>query len=116
MMEIGQQIRKYREKEKYSQEYLAEKLYVSRQTISNWENERSYPDIHNLLMMCTLFNVSLDDLVKGDVKRMGHEEVKKTWILDVDDVDLDFISLCFNRTTFILFELGGVAITYVIFL
>ena len=38
---------------------------------------------------------------------MGHEEVKKTWILDVDDVDLDFISLCFNRTTFILFELVG---------
>ena len=32
---------------------------------------KSYPDIHNLLMMCTLFNVSLDDLVKGDVKRMG---------------------------------------------
>ena len=38
MMEIGQQIRKYRKK--YSQEYLAEKLYVSRQTISNWENEK----------------------------------------------------------------------------
>ena len=90
-MEIGQQIRKYREKEKYSQEYLAEKLYVSRQTISNWENERSYPDIHNLLMMCTLFNVSLDDLVKGDVKRMGHEEVKKTWILTWD-VDLDLLA------------------------
>ena len=31
---------------------------------------------------------------------MGHEEVKKTWILDVDDVDLDFISLCFNRDHF----------------
>ncbi|WP_394856145.1 helix-turn-helix transcriptional regulator [Staphylococcus borealis] len=85
-MEIGQQIRKYREKENYSQEYLAEKLYVSRQTISNWENERSYPDIHNLLMMCNLFNVSLDDLVKGDVKHMGHEEIKKdmdfwTWMM-----------------------------------
>ena len=58
-------------------------------------------------MMCTLFNVSLDDLVKGDVKRMGHEEVKRHGFLDVDDVDLDFISLCFNRTTFILFELVG---------
>ena len=79
MMEIGQQIRKYRKRKVFSR-VLSEKLYVSRQTISNWENERSYPDIHNLLMMCTLFNVSLDDLVKGDVKRMGHEEVKKTWI------------------------------------
>ena len=60
--------------------------------------KRSYPDIHNLLMMCNLFNVSLDDLVKGDVKRMEHEEIKKTWILDVDDANLDVISMCFNRT------------------
>ena len=113
-MEIGQQIRKYREKENYSQEYLAEKLYVSRQTISNWENERSYPDIHNLLMMCNLFNVSLDDLVKGDVKRMEHEEIKKTWILDVDDANLDACVLIGP----LLFYLSwwGVAITYVIFL
>ncbi len=116
MMEIGQQIRKYREKEKYSQEYLAEKLYVSRQTISNWENERSYPDIHNLLMMCTLFNVSLDDLVKGDVKRMGHEEVKKdmdfwTWMM------LIWILLACVLIGPLLYYLSwwGVAITYVIF-
>ena len=46
-------------------------------------------------MMCNLFNVSLDDLVKGDVKRMEHEEIKKTWILDVDDANLDVISMCF---------------------
>lgn len=76
-MEIGQQIKKYRERFGYSQEYLAEKLYVSRQTISNWETEKSYPDIHNLMMMCTLFDVSLDDLVKGDVKNMNLEKIKK---------------------------------------
>ncbi|PNZ66968.1 XRE family transcriptional regulator [Staphylococcus croceilyticus] len=76
-MEIGRQIRKYREKLGYSQEYLAEKLYVSRQTISNWETEKSYPDIHNLMMMCTLFDVSLDDLVKGDVKNMNMDKIKK---------------------------------------
>ena len=58
-------------------------------------------------MMCNLFNVSLDDLVKGDVKRMEHEEIKKTWILDVDDANLDVISMCFNRTAFILFKLVG---------
>ncbi|MBW5899419.1 MULTISPECIES: helix-turn-helix transcriptional regulator [Staphylococcus] len=115
-MEIGQQIRKYREKENYSQEYLAEKLYVSRQTISNWENERSYPDIHNLLMMCNLFNVSLDDLVKGDVKRMEHEEIKKdmdfwTWMM------LIWTLLACVLIGPLLFYLSwwGVAITYVIF-
>lgn len=72
-MNLSKQIKKYRTRERFSQEELAEKLYVSRQTISNWENERSYPDIHNLLLMSVLFNVSLDDLVKGDIEMMKNE-------------------------------------------
>lgn len=72
-MNLSKQIKKYRTREQLSQEELAEKLYISRQTISNWENERSYPDIHNLLLMSVLFNVSLDDLVKGDVEIMKNE-------------------------------------------
>ncbi len=72
-MNLNKQIKKYRTREQLSQEELAEKLYVSRQTISNWENEKSYPDIHNLLLMSVLFNVSLDDLVKGDVEIMKNE-------------------------------------------
>lgn len=76
-MDIGQQIRKYRERDEYSQEYLAEKLYVSRQTISNWENEKSYPDIHNLLVMCELFDISLDDLVRGDLNSNKQESIKE---------------------------------------
>ncbi|HDR8043328.1 helix-turn-helix transcriptional regulator [Bacillus thuringiensis] len=69
-MNLSKQIKKYRDREGFSQEDLAEKIYVSRQTISNWENERSYPDIHNLLFLSVLFDVSLDDLVKGDMEMM----------------------------------------------
>jgi len=69
-MNLSKQIKKYRDREAFSQEDLAEKIYVSRQTISNWENERSYPDIHNLLLLSVLFDVSLDDLVKGDMEMM----------------------------------------------
>ena len=58
---------------KLSQEDLAEKIYVTRQTISNWENEKSYPDIHSLLLLSSLFNVSLDQLIKGDVEIMKKE-------------------------------------------
>ena len=76
-MNISHQIKLCRENKGYSQEYLAEKLYVSRQTISNWENERSYPDVHNLIMMCELFNVSLDDLVQGEIHMEQRELVKK---------------------------------------
>ncbi len=72
-MELGKQIKFYRERDGLSQEKLAEKIYVSRQSISNWENERSYPDIHNILQLSVLFHVSLDELVKGDVDMMKNE-------------------------------------------
>jgi len=72
-MEIGTQIRKHRAEMKLSQEELAEKVYVTRQTISNWENGKSYPDIHSLLLLSVLFNVSLDQLVKGDIETMKRE-------------------------------------------
>ncbi|MEC2391506.1 transcriptional regulator [Bacillus thuringiensis serovar shandongiensis] len=78
-MNIGRQIQYFRKRDNMSQEKLAEKIHVSRQSISNWENERNYPDIHNLLMMGILFNVSLDDLVKGDVKIMKEELQKSTF-------------------------------------
>ena len=76
-MNLSKQIKKHRERLSLSQEGLAEKLYVSRQTISNWENEKSYPDVHNLLLLSVLFDVSLDELVKGDVEQMK-ETIEKT--------------------------------------
>lgn len=79
-MNLSKQIKYFRKRDHMSQEELAQKIYVSRQSISNWENERSYPDIHNLLMMSVLFNVSLDDLVKGDVKIMK-EKLQKSALL-----------------------------------
>ena len=59
-MELSKQIKKYRKRYEYSQEKLAEKIYVSLQTISNWENNKSYTDVHNLMMLSVLFNVSID--------------------------------------------------------
>ena len=50
-MKLNAQIKKYRMKKNLSQEELAEKVYVTRQTISSWENEKSYPDIHSLLLL-----------------------------------------------------------------
>lgn len=72
-MELNTQIKKYRTSMNLSQEELAEKIYVTRQTISNWENSKSYPDIHSLLMLSSLFNISLDQLIKGDINIMKKE-------------------------------------------
>lgn len=80
-MEISTQIKKYRNAMELSQEDLAEKIYVTRQTISNWENEKSYPDIHSLLLLSSLFNVSLDQLIKAGcmaaktLTERGHEVI-----------------------------------------
>lgn len=56
-MEISTQIKKYRNAMELSQEDLAEKIYVTRQTISNWENGKNYPDIHSLLLLSSLLSV-----------------------------------------------------------
>ena len=74
-LEIGTTIKQHRTELGWSQEALAEKAYVSRQTVSNWETEKSYPDVHSLLILSDLFGVSLDELIKGDVAVMK-EQVK----------------------------------------
>lgn len=71
-IEIGQQIIRYRKQQALSQEKLAEKVYVSRQSISNWENDKTYPDIHSLLLLSQIFQVSLDQLIKGDIEKMKY--------------------------------------------
>lgn len=65
-MDIGSKIRKSRTESGFTQEQAAEALGISRQTISNWENEKSYPDIISVLKMSDLYNVSLDYLLKGE--------------------------------------------------
>lgn len=72
-MELSKQIKKYRAEANLSQEELADKVFVSRQTISNWENEKNYPDIKSLVLMSEVFQVSLDNLIKGDLERMKKE-------------------------------------------
>ncbi|KEI17757.1 helix-turn-helix domain-containing protein [Clostridium haemolyticum] len=76
-MQLHTQIKKYRTNLNLSQEELAEKVYVTRQTISNWENNKTYPDIRSLLLLSTLFNISLDQLIKGDIKTM-QEKINKS--------------------------------------
>lgn len=69
-MELGKQIKKHRQEVQLSQEELAERVYVSRQTISNWENDKSYPDVNSLVLLSETFQISLDNLIKGDIEVM----------------------------------------------
>ena len=73
-MEPGTQIRKYRNERTLSQEALAEKAYVSQQTVSNWENDKSYPDVNSLVLLSEVFEISLDQLIKVEEKAERNEE------------------------------------------
>ena len=66
--DIGCKIKAARIEKKLTQEQVAELLGVSRQTISNWENEKSYPDIISVIKMSECYDVSLDYLLKGEQK------------------------------------------------
>ena len=80
-MELGKQIKVYRQEAHLSQEELANRVYVSRQTISNWENDKSYPDVNSLVLLSEIFQISLDKLIKGDIEVMKDviqkEEIEK---------------------------------------
>ncbi len=69
-MEIGGRIRELRAKCGMSQDDLAARVYVSRQTISSWENGKTYPDVQSLLLLSEIFGATVDSLIKGDVDTM----------------------------------------------
>lgn len=73
-MEIGKKLKEARVNSGLTQEQVAEKINVSRQTVSNWENEKSYPDIISIISLSDLYNVSLDMLLKGDENMIKHLE------------------------------------------
>lgn len=75
-MEIGSKLKKARMEKGFTQEQTADALGVSRQTISNWENNKSYPDIISVIKMSEIYSISLDHLLKED----GSMNKKQTYM------------------------------------
>lgn len=119
-MEIGNKIKKYRENINLSQEELADKIYVSRQTISNWENNKSYPDINSLKLLSNIFDKHLDEFIEEDI-----EEMKKR-TSEYDLKEYNTLSTIFSIGIIIIlisaypllkfFELTGIIIWVIIYI
>ena len=71
-MEIGSKLRAARQRTGFTQEQVGEAIHVSRQTISNWETGKSLPDVLSVISLSDLYQVSLDELLKGDEKMLRH--------------------------------------------
>lgn len=88
-MEIGKQIQKIRKENNLSQEQFGKRFHVTRQTVSNWENEKSYPDLQTLISISEEFDISLDKLLKDTPKMVedfdsavaGRRRTKRTIII-----------------------------------
>jgi transcriptional regulator with XRE-family HTH domain len=72
VLNIGEKLKRARTDANMTQEALAEMLAVSRQTISNWENGRSYPDIASIIVLSDIYDITLDSLLKGDDEIIKH--------------------------------------------
>lgn len=107
-MDIGLRIKKFREQQKISQEELALEIFVSRQTISNWETNKSCPDVKSLITLCNIFNVSLDDFIKEDIKEM-REIVEDATIKKFNVLSIVFLAelLLVTISAYPLFSMDG---------
>ena len=102
-MEFGEKIQKLRNQNKWTQEQLAEKLYVSRTAVSKWESGKGYPNIDSLKDISKLFNTSIDDLLSNEeiiniAKKENTSNIKRTnnliyGLLDIISVLFIFLPL-----------------------
>ncbi len=65
-IEFGNKLKTLREERAWSQDDLAKEINVSRQAVYKWEANKGYPDIHNLIRISDIFNVTIDDLIRSD--------------------------------------------------
>ena len=70
-MDFNEQIKRLRKENNLTQEEMAKKLNVTRQAISNWENNRNLPDFEMIILIAETFGVSLDELILGDKNRIN---------------------------------------------
>ena len=77
-MRFGENLKNLRKIKKLSQEKLAEKVGVSRQSISKWECGEAYPEMDNILILCKIFNCKVNDLIHEDLTDINSlgEDVK----------------------------------------
>ena len=68
-MNLGENLQNLRKQKGLSQEEFADKLDVSRQAVSKWESNQTYPEIEKIMLICDIFDCSMDTLVKGTIEK-----------------------------------------------
>ena len=107
-MNIGNQILNIRKENQLTQEEFGKLFHVTRQTVSNWENGKSYPDLQVLVDISNQFGVSLDTLLKEDSKMVQSIDKERAMgIIKHEKSIVDFFYRCRNRNCGILLIFPG---------
>ncbi len=88
---LGEQLQRLREEKNMSREDLAHEMNVSRQAVYKWENNKGYPDIENLIKLSELYNITLDELIKGDRSFQRKIEIDSKKHKAEDILDVGFV-------------------------
>ena len=122
-MEFGEKIQKLRNQNKWTQEQLAEKLYVSRTAVSKWESGKGYPNIDSLKDIAKLFNKTIDELLSSEeiidiAKKENTSNIKRTnnliyGLLDIISVLFIFLPLYAHRTENFVYSVSLISTNYI---
>lgn len=72
-VKVSKNLRRLRKAQNKTQEQLAAELHVTRQAISNWENDKTQPDLESLLLLAKIFHVEIEELIYGEKRQVGTE-------------------------------------------
>jgi len=117
-MIFGERLKKEREKRGWSQHDLAEKIHVSRQSVSKWETGKNYPSIEMIIPLSDLFNVTIDELLRSD-KELKDKVIKDSkqleypkWKMFFESVfSIGVLLLVAKLIIFLINKFGGTAIS-----
>ena len=103
-MNLSENLKKIRKDNNLSQEDLAEKLGVSRQSVSKWESGIAYPEMDKVLELCKIFNLNIDELLNQDIKEVEQNRVAQSSISKYIDSFLSYISKTINLLSSMKFK------------
>ena len=96
MNNLSENLKRIRKEHNLSQEALAEQLGVSRQSVSKWESSQAYPEMEKIVLICKLYNVGVDDLLNGNIKKIEKEQKSKINVSKYINDFLNYMSKVFD--------------------
>lgn len=95
-MNLSDNLKRIRKENNLSQEQLADKLGVSRQSVSKWESGLAYPEMDKVLQICKMFGLNVDELLNQDLKQVEENKQSKSNLNKIVDEFLDYINKTIN--------------------